>query len=181
MPQGSIFSPILFNIYIKDANTYLHSEVRILQYADDIVIFCFNKDIKLAFSYINSSLNNLYHYLYSRGLELFPSKSRGIIFSKNKSPNPQSHKILLLGKNISLADNVKFLGIYFDSKLQGRKHLEYLANKGKKLSNIITASSGTRWGAHPAILLTLYKSIFRSSIEYGSLIFQLKKQQQIFL
>lgn len=107
-PQGSIRTPVLFNIYIKDVNIYLHSEVKILQYADDIVIFCSNKDIKLAFSYINFSLSNIYQYLKSKGLELSSSKSRGIIFSKNKFPNPQAHKITFFGQNISLVDKVKF-------------------------------------------------------------------------
>jgi len=38
-PQGSILSPILFDIYLKDIVNHLHSESNILLYADDIVVY----------------------------------------------------------------------------------------------------------------------------------------------
>jgi len=43
-PQGSILSPILFDIYLKDIN-HLHPNSKILLYADDIVVYSTNKNI----------------------------------------------------------------------------------------------------------------------------------------
>jgi len=41
--------------------------------------------------------------------------------------------------------------------------------------------TGTRWEAHPHLLLFLYRSIYRSSIEYGAQIFNLNKNRSLFL
>lgn len=40
--------------------------------------------------------------------------------------------------------------------------------KGEKIVDIIASLAGTWWGAHPQTLLALYRSLFRSAIEYGA-------------
>jgi len=40
-PQGSILSPLLFNIYLREISSRLHPDTSILQYADDIILFSF--------------------------------------------------------------------------------------------------------------------------------------------
>lgn len=52
-------------------------------------------------------------------------------------------------------------------KLNGKTQLEYFHNRGSKIANIICTLAGLRWGAHPSSLLTVYRSLFRSSLEYG--------------
>ncbi|XP_018378524.1 PREDICTED: uncharacterized protein LOC108771118 [Trachymyrmex cornetzi] len=63
----------------------------------------------------------------------------------------------------------RFLGVILDSSLKGGHHLKYLIEKGKKISRIMATLSGVTWGSHPGLLLSdlLYRSIFRSAVEYG--------------
>ncbi|XP_011685485.1 PREDICTED: uncharacterized protein LOC105448537 [Wasmannia auropunctata] len=44
-PQGSSLSPSLFNLYLRLIRAQVASEVQILQYADDIVIFATDKEV----------------------------------------------------------------------------------------------------------------------------------------
>jgi len=53
--------------------------------------------------------------------------------------------------------------------------------KGNKVAKIILSLSGIWWGAHPSLLLLLYRSIYRSSIEYGAQIFSPFNNQNLWL
>jgi len=46
--NGSILSPLLFNLYLRNIGRQLHKDTQILQYADDIVMFSSNADISQA-------------------------------------------------------------------------------------------------------------------------------------
>jgi len=44
-PQGSILSSLLFNLYLRNIEQFLHKDTRILQYADDLVLFSTNANL----------------------------------------------------------------------------------------------------------------------------------------
>lgn len=156
--------------------------MRILQYADDVVIFSSNRYLQSSYDYINLSLDRIHEYLTSLGLDLSPLKSSYLLFSKKRNIRirvPPS-QIVINGQAIPRKDNVKFLGVFLNSKLNGKTHLLYLIKKGKKIADILTILAGVRWGAHPASLITIYRAVFRSSLEYGCLIFKLYGNKCLF-
>ncbi|XP_018366329.1 PREDICTED: uncharacterized protein LOC108763321 [Trachymyrmex cornetzi] len=51
--------------------------------------------------------------------------------------------------------------------------MSFIINKGKKILQIISALRGTWWGAHPHMLISIYRSMLRASIEYSAHIFGL--------
>ncbi|KYN28025.1 hypothetical protein ALC57_02565 [Trachymyrmex cornetzi] len=67
-------------------------------------------------------------------------------------------------------EQAKFLGIILDSKMKGT-HLKYLIQKGKTVINIISALTAVWWGSHSQCLLSVYRSVFRGSIEYACAVF----------
>ncbi|KYQ54411.1 hypothetical protein ALC60_06700, partial [Trachymyrmex zeteki] len=71
------------------------------------------------------------------------------------------------------SSSVRFLGVLLDPKLLGKVHMHYIAIKGKHILQVLSALRGTWWGAHPHLMLTVYKSMLRASIEYSSHIFGL--------
>lgn len=81
VPQGSVMSPLLFNIYISNIHKNLDSDVRILAYADDIVIF--HKDIHAQYiaKKLNKNLAIISHNLNSLDLTISPNKTKFVIFS----------------------------------------------------------------------------------------------------
>lgn len=56
VPQGSILSPMLFNIYMRGITEYIGADVEILQYADDLVLTCENKNVNGAIAGLNKTL-----------------------------------------------------------------------------------------------------------------------------
>ena len=53
-------------------------------------------------------------------------------------------------------------------------HIDYFRNKCSERPNILKFISGIKWGAEHSTLISLYKSLTRSHIDYGFFLFALK-------
>jgi len=177
----SILSPLLFNIYLREISSRLHSDTNILQYADDIVLYSWNPNISLAHESISNSLSSVREFLGSRGLDLSLFKSKCVVFNKRQGLPLRVEKISIDNLEVPQVFNAKFLGIILDHRLNGKDYLNLLIRKGNQVAKVITSLAGTRWGAHPYLLLSLYRSIFRGCIEYGAQIFNLNNNRALFL
>jgi len=115
---------------------------------------------------VQKSLDRVSVFLRNRGLDLSPKKSHWIAFTCKKIL-PALLTLKIFGNTITRVFSTKFLGIILDSKMTGKSHLQYLICKGSALIDILASLSGTWWDSHPCLLLGLYRSLFKSSIEYG--------------
>ncbi|KYN21646.1 hypothetical protein ALC57_05978 [Trachymyrmex cornetzi] len=109
-----------------------------------------------------------------------------MLFSRNNSARRLIREQNLLKAYINTQPiervyNVRFLGIILDSNLSGKAHFEYLIKKGRSLINILSSLAAVWWGSHPQLLLTLYRAVFRGSIEYGCQIFILHNKKTLLL
>lgn len=165
LPQGSVLSPLLFNIYTADLHS-ARGQCNILQYADDILLYCSNSSISNAAECIKLSLKSVNNWLVQHGFDLSPSKSNIVIFSRKKTLPFIS--VALNGHDIPIKPHFKFLGLVLDSKLTGLAHCEYIEAKCERNLNILRCLAGVWWGAHPFALKLLYNAIIRSVLDYGT-------------
>ena len=103
-----------------------------------------------------------------------------MLFTKKRQSHPDI-KLHIQNEEILRVQSATFLGFTLDPKLSGKEHLKTLVNKGRNLTNILAVLAGTKWGSHPSLLLTLYRAVFRSGIEYGCQVFKLKGNKTEFL
>ncbi|GFO13711.1 RNA-directed DNA polymerase from mobile element jockey [Plakobranchus ocellatus] len=75
------------------------------------------------------------------------------------------------GQPIPVKGEAKFLGVVFDSKLNFSSHVKYLKKKCLKALNLLCVVGHTDWGADRATLLKLYRTLVRSKLDYGSVIY----------
>lgn len=170
LPQGSVISPLLYNIYTYDLDSNIDSPVKVLQYADDLLIYCADSSIDKASCLISSALNNLKLWMDKNGLELSALKSNVVVFSRQR--NPLHPAISYNGNLIPVRNETKFLGIVLDSKLTFLPHCEYLSIRCERLLNLLRCLSGVWWGAHPSSLRLVYNALIRSVIDYGSFLLE---------
>jgi len=56
----------------------------------------------------------------------------------------------------------------FDQHLTWSEHIDYVTSKCSKRLNLMRAIYGTRWGATTKSLITIYRALIRSVLDYGA-------------
>jgi len=87
---------------------------------------------------------------------------------RSAHPNPE---LMLNGSLVAVVEQTKFLGIIFDNKLTFLPHIRYLKEKCVKVLNLLRVVARTSWGADQHSLLHLYRSLVRSKLDYGSVVY----------
>ncbi|XP_045783590.1 uncharacterized protein LOC123879731 [Maniola jurtina] len=166
LPQGSVLSPILYNIYTYDLDISVNRYANVLQYADDLLLYVAGPSLDNVSELLNLALNALKCWLHNNGLDLSPSKSSVVVFSRKRNlPSPH---INYNGIPLAVKDQAKFLGVILDSKLTGIPHWEYVLLRCEKNLNILRCLTGVWWGAHPFTMRLLYNALIRSVLDYGT-------------
>ena len=72
-----------------------------------------------------------------------------------------------------MKNEVKFLGLVFDKRLDCKAHVKYLKEKCRKALNILRVVGHTDWGADKSrpTLLKLYRTLVRSKLDYGCAVY----------
>ena len=80
-------------------------------------------------------------------------------------------ELILNGQKVPVVAETKFLGVIFDSKLSFIPHIEYLKTKCQKALDLLRVVANMEWGGEREVLLRLYRSLVRSKLDYGSIVY----------
>ena len=104
------------------------------------------------------------------GLIINGEKSKALIITKNHIK--YIPKIKIGGNIVKLEDHIKILGVTVDKSLNWRKHIEDICDKCRGPLNIMRSLTGKKWGLSTKTLLTIYKSLILSRIDYGDFLYK---------
>lgn len=167
LPQGSVLSPILFNIYTNDI--YFENNVKIVQYADDFIIYTEGRKLNNVVESLDKSFHDIRQWAIEKSFLISYKKTIASIFSRHNLPERDT--IVLDDCQVTYKKVVKYLGFYLDQKLTWKSHIENIISKSEKQLNIIRSCNKISWGADPEISLLMYKSLIRSVIDYGAIFY----------
>ena len=128
VPQGTVLGPLLFNIYINDITKCISEESKIIQYADDCLIYSANPKPDIAFENLQICLENLEIYFRSNQLTLNASKTEFIRFTTPKM-TVSTIEVIVADSHIKLKNEVKYLGIIIDNKLTFETQVQSVLEK----------------------------------------------------
>ena len=170
--QGGVISPILFNIAIDSIMDVIPPSVSIAVYADDCVIWAQGRRIHLLFQKLQRALNRIANWSIVNGFTFSPAKSHAILFRRGLRHVDlgQFTTLTLNDAPIPIVDQVKYLGVLLDSKLNLCSHIEYTKGRAQQRMSILKSVAGKRYGADRSVLLRMYKSMILPILEYSSLI-----------
>ena len=112
----------------------------------------------------------LKHYDIKNGFKFSKSKTQCVHFCQLRKIHDDP-ELYLYRSLIPVVDDFKFLGLIFDRKLSFIPHIKYLKAKCLKALNLLKVLSHTNWGADRTVLLQLYRSLIRSKLDYGSIVY----------
>ena len=168
-PQGSSLSPLLFLLMINDFPD-LSKFTSPALFADDSSLWRSGTNLELITHHLQEDLTKIQDWCETWGFNINASKSVGIVFTnKNNYKNPN---LYINNQKIAFNTSTKFLGITFDSRLTWGPHINSIVERVKPALNILKCLTGTSWGANKDILLTIYKALIRSVLDYGSIAFE---------
>lgn len=164
-PQGSVISPLLFLIMINDIEPPTNG-IKLSLYADDSAAWKSGSNVRTLVSELQNYIDKLVAYFDRWGFKISTGKTTAILFSKYKK-DTKDIKLYIHGEQIAINSTVKFLGVVFDQRLTWRPHIENIVARCTKRLNIMKVMSSVNWGASKQLLLTVYKALIRSIIDYG--------------
>lgn len=169
-PQGGVLSPTLWLLIVnKILKIFTEKRIKIVAYADDLVILIKGKYLSTISELMESALKELSRWAEQKGLGVNPRKTELVLFTrKRKIPNFTLPK--LDGTTIVLSSEAKYLGVILDSKLTWKRNVEERMKKGLNALYACKRTFGKRWGLQPRIIHWMYTAIIRPIISYGSLV-----------
>ena len=170
VPQGSILSVILFCLKINSIIKALCPGVDCSLYVDDFLICYRSKYIHIIERHLQRCLNKLQEWADANGFKFSTSKTVCMHFCRLRKHHLDP-ELFLYGMPIPVVQEVKFLGLIFDSKLSFLPHIRYLKNKSTKALTLIRVVAHTSWGTDQDTLLLLYTSLIRSKLDYGCIVY----------
>jgi len=165
VPQGSHLGPILFNIFICDLSRQL-SNVNHLLFADDLKIFCRISSPEDS-AFLQSKLNDLDNWCSINKLTLNVAKCNIITFSRKKK-NTTHFDYFINQAKLSRVFQILDLGILLDSQLLLTPHYDRIIGKANQLLGFIKRRA--KEFKNVWVTKTLYCTLVRSILEYGSII-----------
>lgn len=168
VPQGSVLSPILFQIFINDIPIKVekYDQHNSLLFADDLFSFYSDKNINRIQLIMQKYLDSLEEWFLKWRLKTAGNKCSYNIYQKTgKSKINLTLKIF--GENIPREEHPKYLGIYLDSNLNFNYHIEYVRKLCIKKMNILKVLKYKKYELPIKTKVIIYYTLIRSVIEYG--------------
>jgi hypothetical protein len=117
MPQGSVLSPTLYNLYIND--TPKTTSVNLALFADDTCLYATDRKEGYVLRKIQRGLNCMMAWCEHWNIKINEEKTRAIYFThRNRPPNSP---LTLNGRNIPFVNSV-----IFDKRMTWRLHIEMI-------------------------------------------------------
>ena len=166
-PQGSVISPVLFNLMINDMFEEVGAGFGLSLFADDGAIWKRGRNIKFSTGKIQGALDKVVAWAEKWGFKISVEKSKFVIFTNKRKT--ENLGLNIYGKPLERVKEFKFLGVIFEEKVTWKKHIEKIVRKCEKVINVMRCLAGSTWGANRDTQIMVYRAMIRSALDYGCL------------
>ena len=166
LPQGSVLSPTLFNIYTNDQP--ILDGTRSFIYADDLCVIAQYPTFQEVEQQIEEALGELTHYYRSNSLRANPDKTQVTAFHLRNREAKRSLQVSWNGVDLENTNTPKYLGVTLDRTLSYKTHIHNTKMKVSTRNNILKKLANSRWGTNARTIRTTALALCYSTAEYAA-------------
>lgn len=166
VPQGTVISPTLFNLYIADFPKT--QETKTIMYADDTAIYTNDFQANNTKDKLERHLNIITPYLQTWKIKLNTAKTEIITFTRKRTNTQIDPPLTIDNIQIPTKPQVKYLGIILDKTLRGHAQVTQTLRKAYTVESKLAPIMRPRSFLSPANQLHIYKTIIRPTLLYGA-------------
>lgn len=177
-PQGSVISPLLFNVAVRGLSVRLSKVdgVNHALYADDITVWCDGGSEGRVEDSLQAAVTCTEEFLEGTGLRLSPSKSELLLYRPTRRGRIPKGQVPLgevdisirtaIGQTIPRVEVMRVLGMLIEANGCNGQTIARIATKTNNMVRLITRVSNSRGGLREENLLRLYHAFLMSHITY---------------
>ncbi|KAK3889194.1 hypothetical protein Pcinc_006765 [Petrolisthes cinctipes] len=164
-PQGSILSPLLFNLLMEQLVALpFHTSTVLLSYADDLTLMVTRRGNKLRKT--QQALDLISEKCQDLGLKISAEKTRAMML---KVADP-AWQLRVQGIDLAWTNSYQYLGVWVDKRLSFTAHAAYLRERTQARLNMMRAMTRPTAGATFSVLCLYYVQAVRSLVDYSALV-----------
>jgi ribonuclease HI len=181
-PQGSCSGPGFWNIlYNSPLNMEFTHHTRVIAFANDLMVLTRDKSALEAENYANQDLKRIENWARNNKMQFNEHKSKVLLVTGKKSEANATLNIYFNNKRLEQVSDLKYLGIYFDSRFSFDRHVNYITGKCTSIIHMLAKSAKLKWGLRHRALKVIYSGAIEPTLTYGAPIFEkaLTKQNNL--
>ena len=159
-PKGSVISPLLFIIYIKDL---LATHTKSFKIADDTSVLVTDKNLENLQVQLNSMCSEIESWCRKWGMVVNGSKFELMLLNCEMSA---FNLPTINSDTCALVSSTKSIGLTIDDKLNYHENLKTVTVKAARNWRIIRSKSANQWCLSILSLILLYKTVILTQIMY---------------
>jgi len=118
-------------------------------------------------NYVNQDLKKIARWATGNKIEFNNNKSKVLFISREKHDTREAN-IYLNYKRLDQNEEIKYLGIYLDSKFNFNAHIDHTVAKLITLINMLARTAKLQWGLGHKVLKTIYEGAVVPILTHGA-------------
>ncbi|CAK9829672.1 Putative 115 kDa protein in type-1 retrotransposable element R1DM [Anthophora retusa] len=163
VPQGSVLGPALWNIGFNEVVKAGGKDGMVVCYADDTLILMEGKELGKLLKKVEERASKMVKEIEGLGLQVAAEKTEMVVFTKKRSEYGERREIRLNGVCIRAKNDMKYLGIRLDERLNYTAQIREAYGKTMRAMNSMGALLGNIKGptqGKKKLLTNVGQSIF---------------------
>ena len=160
-----------FGLKINDLPSLIAIDIFRALFVDDLAICLRGRSLDTIERHPQQAVNAIQEWATRNGFRFAAHKCKVVHFTAPRHKAQGRPMIKISDTLLPVEESTKFLGLWWDSHLSFKEHVSALKAQCKEALNLIRVVAHLKWGGDSDTLLMLYRTIVRSKLDYGCIVY----------